>query len=431
MGSKRPTALPLGRVLLIWVTAIGLSWVIGKTGALKSLEKKLQDVWAVWAPIDPSFDRVIVVRITEEDYRTLFKSRRPLNPQAIEDVISAITAYKPLMVGVDIDTSDEAFKSLEGLEARSTVPIVWARDTRDDKGTLGVMPALAGRLQEPAGSYTSGLGLITADSQGIARTYQRWFETTQVSQPSFTCALIEQCGTRAKCDGLFPESVQDACRVSGGTPHDDRLIDYRQRFETKPSSPYFSAGELVESVDLPPADRAQWTSTFHDKIVLVGGTFAASGDAAHATPLGLRPGVEIMAQILGTEMRGGGAHLSRPFVTALIAVFEMYLIVLVIRQRGVVRLVWGGTLVLVLAALSSFFTEGHLGRTLYFVVVLGCVLFLVGCVLYVKYSQTVFADACEELARRFQASRFGFSRVAPSSRRPRPRRGSRDVDISD
>jgi len=426
-SNRPPIDRPL-RVLLICAIALTLSWVIGKTGALKKFEHKLQDVWAVWAPRDDkSMDHIVLVRITEREYRDerLFNGRRPLNPAALQRTIEAIAAHEPLLIGVDIDTSDPDFKSLEELNLRSPVPIVWAEDTRDSAGRLEAVPVLGGNQVETQPDARMGLGLITADSQGMIRTYQRSFETTEGPRPSFVCALIDQCGATRACRHLVAAQVVESCHNSADGSHDDRLIDYRRQFETKSPSPFFTADEVLQAVTLEKADRDRWKASFHDKIVLLGGTFPASGDAAHATPLGLRPGVEIMGHILGTELRGGGAHSSRPYATALIVVFETYLIVFLMHRRRVFIKVMAGTaMVLVLAVLSSLLTEYHVRRTPYYIVVLACVLALQACVAYIKYSQAVFVDACEDLVRRFQTARRRFTHVAlreppPAGRRHR------------
>src|SRR5437899_2606073 len=65
-----------------------------------------------------AWDDVFIVEITEDDYKTFFKSASPLDPDRLVELIDAVLSGSPGAVGVDIDTSDEIWCCRQDLRAR-------------------------------------------------------------------------------------------------------------------------------------------------------------------------------------------------------------------------------------------------------------------------------------------------------------------------
>ena len=382
------------RVVLAAVVALAGGWLLGESGAAATVEQHLHDAWATAAPADDATARVAIVQITDEDYRTLFRARRPLDPAVLRSLVETIASYTPMAIGIDIDTSSPEWATTHAAALAGIPGAAWARDARESNGTLEAGTVLGARTVEAeAQEVAAGLGLIVAESDGVVRTYQRHFATSRGVEPSFTCAVIRACAARSNCRDLFPPHVHDGC---SGDDTDGRFIGYRRAFGLRTPPPYYSAAEVLAARTLPETDQAEWRRVFSSRVVLVGGTFPASGDAAHATPLGLMPGVEVMAHILATEMRGGGPHPSRPTATAMLMILETFLILGVLRFSARAAILLGAGVVLALAAIASLINEGDLRRVPFFLLVLALVLLLQLAAHYLGRSQTMFVDAVDD-----------------------------------
>src|SRR5207237_10619204 len=62
------------------------------------------------------------------------------------------------------------------------------------------------------------------------------------------------------------------------------------------------------------------------KIVLLGGTYG--DDDLHYTPVGRMYGVQVIAQVLETELQGGGDKARSPITIILLELFECVLVIL-------------------------------------------------------------------------------------------------------
>jgi CHASE2 domain-containing sensor protein len=129
------------------------------------------------------------------------------------------------------------------------------------------------------------------------------------------------------------------------------------------------------------------------KIVLLGGSYPESGDLDHPTPLDDHSGIELVAQVLATELRGGGANPGSTAATSLLITFETYLILLVLAAPSWRRRLAGAALVVIgLAVVCSLFNERDLSRTGHFTLVLLLVLVLQAGVRYVEHSQEMLVE---------------------------------------
>ena len=389
------------RLAVACVAAVGLGILIGAFGGLQVVEDRVRLAAAlVSRTADPADRRIVIVRITEADYQQMFEGRSPLDPRTLRDVIEAIAAYRPAALGVDVDTSPAQYKVLREIAAPA---IVWARNVDLSQSAEDVMPILGypGVEHEGAAPPRSGVSLLEVDDDGIIRSYQRMVETRHGRRPTFTCALIAQCSAAAPCKDLVHSHVAEACRQTSG---DDEpyMIDYRLASEADPSVLRVTAADVVASRALPSADQAVWQERLADKIVILGGAYRASGDTRHATPLGDRDGVDLLAQIVATELRGGGDPPTRMVATGILIGFETYVLVLLARVRPWSRrLIAGAAAIVIFAAAASVMNVGSLWRTPFFGAVLACVAALQIGFLILERNQETVADVISKRWRLF------------------------------
>ncbi len=204
----------------------------------------------------PESGDVVIVNISDDDYRQTFKSRSPLNPRPLQELIDSVLKQSPAVVGIDISTADADDAPLLGRYERTTTPIVWVRDAfaldaSAARTQTWQLDSVLGAQNPPAGIRT-GLSLFPRDADRFVRGYYRHvpLKTTDgdIAPASFAWAI-----------------VQTFCsRVAAAPP-----------------------------------------GLFANAIVLVGGTFAAARDF-YATPFGPMAGVELTALAVESELKGGG-----------------------------------------------------------------------------------------------------------------------------
>jgi CHASE2 domain-containing sensor protein len=229
--------------------------------------------------------RVKVVRIDSADFHSsLFGARNPVDTTAIVEVIRAIAAARPAVIGIDIESSSSAYAALG--DSVAGVPLVWARETRCPGKSRSTcepherIPQRAAGLDEP-GPEQAGFIMHTLENNGSVQRYERVLKTARGTFPTFSTAVLERAGTPVDTSGGF------------------RLIRYRRT--TNPDS-MFTARWVLDAAR---GDGAERLGVFRGRIVLLGGAFLEARDS-HLTPLGELAGVELLAQILETELEGGG-----------------------------------------------------------------------------------------------------------------------------
>jgi CHASE2 domain-containing sensor protein len=290
MDAPQPTELPVEKPKssfwsVVWEQRIALSVILGIVtaahafGLLTFLEFPFLDAWQAMLPATSAkFVRVVV--IDDNDFSGLFGGHRPLDPGVVQRLIKAIAKGSPRVIGVDVDTSAARFSEMD--RSLSAVPIVWARNASPENP---VVPGevLGGR---PLGERDrTGIALAMKDSDGTIREIPRFLPTPVGPRVSFHWALVEEA-CRA---GMETETCKQSLKVL-----EPPLVNlYRKRIELKP----ISASAVLDIAE------TGAPSAFKDRIVLLGGTFAAARDT-HETPLGAMPGVEIWAHAIETELSG-------------------------------------------------------------------------------------------------------------------------------
>jgi hypothetical protein len=337
------------RSALSLVTAVVLSAVFYRLGVLHRLEPAFDQLESRLEPSKGTSDVALVV-IDDEDYQKLFQSQSPLAPETLQYLINAIALGRPKVIGVDIDTSDLQFKSLEIPEWWP--PLVWQRSVQDYPGSNiqtekpQAVNILGGR--DPSLNANSGLALLIDTEGNVTRRYQREIDTTSGILPSFPWAIISKFNS-IKTKNLRPSTEELVIRYSGGA----------NRFR-------FSASRLLELYK-----GGGWTghSPIEGRIVLLGGSYGV-GDR-HETPLGTMTGVEVLSNVIETELSGGGHHPPNTLVIILLLSFEGFGTVFIFhRLKFSKALAWSVPGMILLSAACSLLAYGSLTQLPYFLLLL-------------------------------------------------------------
>jgi CHASE2 domain-containing sensor protein len=340
--------------------------VLSRLGVLHKLETLIHDT-KMRSNDPPAESDVAVVRITDEDYQKIFGGKSPLNPVELQSLINAIAKGKPKVIGVDIVTTDKQFQDIQ--IADWWPPIIWYREaveiprqewpanaTGNEQGPVEPLSVLGGK--GPEFDANSGLPLLIEDAEDkVTRRYRRMIETTEGLFPSFPWAVVRK----------FPTDKTRELKEST----DDLFIRYSMdRDGTHRFTQTASGARKLAEGGLPP------DNPFKDKIVLLGGSYL--GQDKHDTPLGRMSGVDILAQVIETELQGGGDKALNRSTTRTLAIFEAVIVVVLFQLFQHFR--FFKALGLNLLALSitalvcSYFAFGSLWRVTYFLPLLLLVL---------------------------------------------------------
>jgi CHASE2 domain-containing sensor protein len=324
-------------------------------------------------PRDPR--DVFIVGISDEDYNAaaLFHGTSPLDCAVLTRVLGAIAAGKPLLIGVDLDTSSPGFTP--GADPGCLripddwPPIGWAEDAVRDPVAreFTAARALGGHGPVRTTHDRSGLDQLPRDADGVIRRYYRELPLKGgQSGDSFPWAVI-----RAACE----RGVQDACRAmspAGESADALRLNFAAERFRFDP----FFVGYVLQLAEGKGAKEWAAHGLLTDRIVLLGGYYAAAHDV-QPTPVGPMSGVQILAQAVASELHGGGI---RPVNEVLAFVLELaagFLLVAIserLRNRLGLALLAGAVLIPLICIFGSYFAFSTSARWFNFVPVIASVM---------------------------------------------------------
>jgi CHASE2 domain-containing sensor protein len=296
IATKKSNRRRVIKFLSLLAVVLAFNFFFHRAGLFAEIETKLLDAQMKLSFPETESD-VAIVDINQDDFDLIFLSKtRPLNPPILKDLIEKILKANPCVVGVDIDTSFSEFGKLENLAAAKNV--VWAREAEISE-TAGEKPIpldfLGGRNVETGAE--SGFPILVEEREKVTRRYSRLIGTTQGNFPSLPWAVFK-AGKKLKQSGSpycqsisFPELTETA---------DQYVIGYSRGAE--------GAGrtKIPASHILRFDEQSGWQhdNPLRGKIVLVGGTYL--DEDRHETPLGKLPGVEIIANVIETELGGGG-----------------------------------------------------------------------------------------------------------------------------
>lgn len=360
-AGRSPDRLNFGKRLLRTFPVVGalliLTWIFGHSGILHKLETTVTDAEMRLnrPPIDSA---VAIVNIGDDDYRNLFESTSPLDPARLQRLIADIAKGEPSVIGVDIDTSSPRFATQFKIENWSP-RIVWERELRNlpenvsGHELLETLPILGGQKNLDPARNSTGLPLLIDDAEDkVTRGYRRVIATQDGILPSFPWAITQ---------AYLQDKPADLTKLRKSS--DDLLIRYSGNREGSHRL-NLSAAKLEElSKNWPTA------SPIRGKIVLLGGSYL--GQDKHDTPIGQLTGLEVMANVVETELSGGGYKAPSRAILFLLELFEAFVLILlfhILRLRW--ALVWSLVLIPLMAVACSTFAYGDKTHFIQFALVL-------------------------------------------------------------
>ena len=269
------------RLLVPILSAVPTAVLFEAAGVVKEVEEPVTRILA--HRTDPPPSDVAVVRITDEDLRKEFGGKHPLAPCKVMQIVDAISALRPLAIGVDLDTSDPSYRIVaegkcpdsrpDGATLSAAVPVVWAR-----RVTYSQLSKIfyAEDVLGGAGNPRTAVAAVIADSDGVVRKYGRSFQTDRGELLALPIALREAAHRS----------------VPGGT-EGERLI-YFYGHTSGRHRLHVSAGDVLQA-----GEDSEIANEFKNKMVLLGGDFQAVDE--HPTPLGWMRGVEVLAHITESD----------------------------------------------------------------------------------------------------------------------------------
>jgi CHASE2 domain-containing sensor protein len=300
----------LVKTLPLIVLALLFAFVFSRSDLITSLEKFTHTIQMRLNQSEED-SRIVIVEIDQESFEQDFQGQtRPLNPQALHRLITVISKGQPCIIGVDIDTGFSEFnKDTFNVEQPWQPYTIWARTTqiktsKDDEKplALSVLGSQNLRLNE-----NSGLAYVIKDNKDhLVRQYVRKIDTFEGNLPSFAWAIYQKSAER-QCAGMnFPQLDENEPPL---------YIRYLRGPEEIKRSRVYSSSLLNGD-----ANALADSTIFKDKIVLIGVSYL--GEDRHETPLGEMLGVEILANVIETELSGGGIKPPSLLTIILLSIFD-------------------------------------------------------------------------------------------------------------
>ncbi len=266
-------------------------------------------------PVRPKY--VWLVAITDSDYADpqLFRKTSPLDPTRLRKLLEAVANLKPSVIGVDIDTSDSS-----GVRPQTNVPIIWGeRMTADvDPHERKTIPVLGNEQPQP-GTNEIGISALPADADRSVRRYRRKIPIQNASIDSLPWSV-----TKAFCREIVSHSMSPDLKLQcEKILSSESLKKYQRPLLLSFSEPPHTEARVLSASDVLRMSSAEgWETnpTFRDGLVMVGGTFALSGDVSYNTPIGTRAGVQLFSDAIETELQGRPIT---PLNEVLMVVFEI------------------------------------------------------------------------------------------------------------
>ena len=291
-------------------------------GWLRPFESTTLDTLITLNPV--SAKHVFIVEIDNADYKSIFGSRSPLDPEKVTRLVSAIAAGEPKVIVVDLDTSDDRFRGIKLPDTTSS--LVWARHAKpsaskheltevstDAAETELTGPLVADRVlgkDVSAALPLSGLTNVPIDSDGIIRHYCRY---VGVLEPTSNAVRLVATLPWAAVQSFRGDHNEDA------HPSDEEMV--LASTGGRKYLPRISTDNLLAI-----CQGQGWKDTVKGKVVLLGGCYDAGRDD-YVTASGRLPGVELLAEAIESELSRGGI---RPVNAVLLILAQVVASIIVI-----------------------------------------------------------------------------------------------------
>lgn len=342
---------------LPWIFAIVISvMLLENAGAFTGFESIVLDTFVRIKSSKPSGD-VAIVEITDEDYRQYFGSTSPLQPAQLASLISSAAQGKPRVIGVDVDTSTQAWcdPAIRLPTAPRDPPIVWAEvpggelkadgsdalrrvtsgiwtivtGEREATPKFTAAPVVGGRLCD---AQCVGIPLFPLDRDGVVRRERNEFEVTPL--PASCPKAVIKCtpgGSQGDRDQMLSLAHAIVAQVRPGhrEPPAEQILNFardRYNFRTIPAHEILSYSQQADGSW--PIAKPAWLTQglLKDSVLLIGGTYRAAREE-YLTPVGPTFGVFLVAQTVEAHLHPGGVQEARWFWKKLVDFLSAILIV--------------------------------------------------------------------------------------------------------
>jgi CHASE2 domain len=327
--------------------------------------------------------RIVRVVISRDEYVRCFHGQSPLDPDKLRKVIEAIVRQDPAVIVVDFDVSDPSFATVRTVAIASNWPVVWNRRAVSSVRCNQVWP------ERIFGDYgpvlpDQGLGVLPVDGDGLVRLYSRSVATNgplnaggacapSRDEPTISWAALQKAENSRKSSERFLKSDLK--------PSDQPLVI---KFEPPTDIPTSYVAHVTDLIGVCGTDTQPQVSAdlkaeppMKGKIVLVGGYYD-TGDE-HMTPVGSMFGVDIIAQVIRTELDGGGRMPVGGLEMAGTAFISAVMLWLAMGKLLDLPLAWGVTAGAIIvgsfATICSYLVSRSLALTGWFSFILCIVLF--------------------------------------------------------
>jgi CHASE2 domain-containing sensor protein len=291
------------KALPVIVLASCFTLILDHYGWLRSFETGALDRFFLLREKVPAHD-VVLVEIDDADYLQLFHETSPLDPPTISDVIDAIAKNEPRLIAIDIDTSAAVFRNVKVLS--QWPPVVWARGAHQEDKSL-VLEGILGNNDRHQ-DLTSGIAVMPVDSDSKIRHFQREYLATLpngkddsiVRVDSFHWAIVKKyceiARTDDRCKKLF------AGEVTREAADQDLILNLA--IDPYAFDPHIRVSQVLDQANTGnPGGVPPLLLSMKDKIVLLGGNYAAASDY-HLTGNGTESGTELAAIAIESELSG-------------------------------------------------------------------------------------------------------------------------------
>jgi CHASE2 domain-containing sensor protein len=393
-------------------------WFVG-------FEMAVLDSYLSWHSRDMSHD-IVLVEITENDYRDIFNATSPLDKFKLLKLIGAVKKYNPSVIGVDIVTDDwqldcqkavdvasakrcedELVNQLFALRQQGSPPqgsskqvptIVWAATPKTLDAPMILAPPVGGL---PLCADQDGVPRFPMDREGSVRHFE--------SRVQVPCLQGDSGDRDGKCWKLtLARTILAAYPVQAGKAADEQVIfnfyGDRYRFPTIAASEFISSsGDATKQNQEIEQRRAE---LLEGKIVLIGGAFQEARDS-YFTPLGAMQGVELNALAIQTDLSGGGiTHLNELLALLADVVISIFVIgMFYLYEERPKTAVWLSVLALPTSAAFSVLLFHTFSYWFNFIPAAG------GMVIHQLYELAVGAAEAHEKIREMNAERAGKSQT--------------------
>lgn len=337
--------------------ALAIFLFLPRAGGVREMQLKSTDFHTRAQP-DRAHSDVAVVRITDTDYAELFGQTSPLDTATLRRIIDAAAAGRPAVIGIDLEIDDRLPRASA---MTSAIPLVWSIEP-----VTGLRTCVAGgnscvptRAVPNAQRYTAaqqrwGVAGLYADGDGIIRHYVPSIVVDADTMPVFSTAVLLAAGKDAaqRKGSVFVRDAMPKTR--------ERIIAFRNTSNARID---LSASELLRIAD---SDAYQEDGPLRNKIVLIGGDFRQGRDQ-HLTPLGVMAGVDIWAQVIDTELEGGGYIAPHWFWPVTLQLISVTIVILLFRGASLRAAVLRAVIALpLLAIVSAQLAFGSIWHALFF-----------------------------------------------------------------